>query len=572
MAAEFSNQQNPTKTPHKPIENKDHPTWFSPENGVYNSKFSPIQLPTDPNLDVVSFIFSHKHSGNSALVDSSSGSFISYAELFPLVKSMAFGLHQLGVSKGDVVLILLPNSIFYPVIVLGAIYLGAIAAPVNPLSSFFEAKKQTLECHAKWAFTTSVHLDQMEGLGVKAIEVPEDVGPTSQTTKFSTFHSLISSDCKNLQEFRDPISQDDTAAIMCSSGTTGSSKCVVISHRNLISMVELFVRFEASQYKDQFSWRNVYLAVVPMFHIYGLALYVMGLFSLGTCVVVMKRFNIDDVVKAINEYGVTHFPVVPPLLRALTVKANHEKCDDLKSLKQVSCGAAATSRMLIDDFVSTFPHVDFVQGYGLTESTAVGTRGFNTETVHNYTSAGLLAPSTQAKVVDCITGSCVPPGKPGELWLRGPGIMKGYLNNKEATESAIEEDGWLHTGDLVYFDHDGYLYILDRIKDMIKYNGFQIAPADLEAILITHPKILDAGVTGVVDEQRGEVPVAFVVRKPESELSSNEVMKFVEMQVAPYKKVRKVVFVASIPKSPAGKILRRHLRSTLLSKKRKEFR
>lgn len=339
----------------------------------------------------------------------------------------------------------------------------------------------------------------------------------------------------------------------------------MLTHGNLIAMVELFVRFEASQYED-LSTGNVFLAVLPMFHIYGLSLYTMGLLSLGSSIVVMRKFSADEMVRAIERHGVTHFPAVPPLVKILAEKAKGGCGSSMKSLKQVSSGAAPLSTRSIEEFIQALPHVDFIQGYGMSESTAVGTRGLNSEEVRNYSSAGLLAPNMQAKVVDCITGFFLPPGRTGELWLRGPGIMKGYLNNVEATSSAIDGDGWLRTGDIVYFDQDGYLHVVDRLKEIIKYKGFQIAPADLEDVLVSHQDILDAAVTGARDEEAGEIPVAFVVKRTGSSISQAEVIDYVAKQVAPYKKVRKVVFTKSIPRSPAGKILRRELRSNFASR------
>ncbi|KNA24856.1 hypothetical protein SOVF_011700 [Spinacia oleracea] len=556
-------------------------SWYSPETGIYSSKHPKIHLPENPFLDVVTHIFSllnNNGGGNSVLVDSSSGYSIPYSELFPLVKSMACGLHQMGISKGDVVLILLPNSVYLPIIILGVVYLGAIVTPMNPLSSFSEAKQQTLCCHAKLAFTLAENTRKLSSLGLKIIQVPENViigEQTQKTQEFPEFFHLVSGNINNGGNFTFPrakINQDDTAAIMYSSGTSGASKGVVLTHRNLISMVELFVRFEASQYKEMMkNEESVYLGVLPMFHIYGLALFGFGLISLGTSVVVMRKFDINEVVKVIDKFKVTHFPVVPPILAALTTKAKSLiggfSVSGLGSLKQVSCGAAPLTTQLIVDFLHTFPGVDFIQGYGMTESTAVGTRGFNVAgKTYKYTSVGLLAPNMEAKVVNCSTGSCMKPGKAGELLLRGPGVMKGYLNNRIATELTIEEDGWLHTGDIVYFDYDGYLYIIDRLKDIIKYKGFQIAPADLEVILMSHPEILDVAVTGAADEEAGEIPVAFVIKKTGSLLSRNEVCTYVANAVAPHKKVRKVVFVTSIPKSVAGKVLRRQLRNLLPSK------
>ncbi|KAG9155802.1 hypothetical protein Leryth_004058 [Lithospermum erythrorhizon] len=485
-----------------------YPGWYSPETGIYHSKHSPVALPTEPFVDAVSYIFSHKHDGITALIDSSSGVSIPYSRLYSSVKAIASGLHQMGVEQGDVVLISLPNSIIFPIIFLGVLSLGAVVAPMNPLSNPLEIKKQTRDCKVKFAFTTPEKVDQVsKALNLPAIPVSEN------TIAGSIFHKIISSD-PNLAP-KPNINQEDTAAIMFSSGTTGACKCVVLTHRNFISMVALFVRFESSQYSFTPS-KNVFLAVLPMFHIFGLAQFVTGLLSLGTTIVVMKKFNPDEMVKAIAKYGVTHFPVVPPLMSALTRKAKSEDVKNgnlLRSLKQVSSGAAPITSKLIQEFVQVLPHVDFIQGYGMTETAAVATRGYNTKEVKNYTSVGLLAPNSEAKVVELHSGAAVPPGGIGELWLRSPSVMKGYLNNIEETMSTVDKEGWLHTGDIVSFDQEGYLYVIDRLKEVIKYKGYQISPTDLEAVLMAHPEVFDAAVTAVADEEAGEIPVAIVVRK-----------------------------------------------------------
>ncbi|KAK4368820.1 hypothetical protein RND71_012612 [Anisodus tanguticus] len=581
-------EKNPSKTLYPKGKEGSFPFWYCAKTGIYSSKHPTITLPDNPFLDVVSFIFTHKNGGVLALVDSITGISISYSELYPMVKSIASGLHQRGFSQG-----------------------------------------------------------------VSVIRVPEILVSSDNFSESSDFNELISSDPN--WDSRVKISQQDTAAILYSSGTMGAGKGVILTHGNFITMMELFVRFEASQY-EYLSSENVYLAVVPMFHVYGLSLFVMGLLSLGTTIVVMRKFNADEMVKAIERYGVTHFPTVPPLLMVLTGRAKNSALSGMKSLKQVSCGAAPVSMKLIEDFVRTLPSVDFiqitcshllkhalerkiswlcdvssgyvsnrsalsqlnpskknrsqfvVQGYGMAESTAIATRGYNTEKLHNYSSVGLLAPNMQAKVVDWITGSPLPPNYMGELWLSGPGVMKvpnffnvtdaiylkilkcclsskrilylalhlpGYLNNLEATKSTVDGNGWLHTGDIAYFDEEGYLYVIDRLKEIIKYKGFQIAPAYLEAVLVSHPDIIDTAVTGIVtllelihfvvirlfrarDEETGKIPVAFVVKRDGCALSQTDVIDFVSKQVAPYKKIRKVYFRASIPRLQLERFLERN--------------
>lgn len=336
------------------------PHWFSPETGIYTSKHPPIPLPSDPFIDVVSFIFSHNHDGVSALIDSSSAFSISHSELFPLVKSMASGLHSIGIRQGDVVLLLLPNSVYIPILFLGVLYLGAVVTTMNPLSSVPEIRKQITDCNPCIVFSVLGNSHKLESLTIPVIYVPEN-SDSFKGKKEIEFYKLIygHSDLG----FRPVIRQEDTAAILYSSGTTGSSKGVILTHRNFISMVEHFVRFEATQYEYSSS-KNVYLAVLPMFHVYGLSLFVMGLLSLGSTIVVMRRFDPNDIVNVIDKYGITHFPAVPPILQALTKKVKSVVGGvDWKSLRQVSSGAAPLFAKTIHDFVETFPQVDFIQVY-----------------------------------------------------------------------------------------------------------------------------------------------------------------------------------------------------------------
>jgi 4-coumarate--CoA ligase len=272
---------------------------------------------------------------------------------------MASGLHKMGVSKGDVVLLLLPNSIYYPVILLAVLYLGAVVTPLNPLSTVGEIRKQVNECGVSFAFTVSENVKKLELLlGTKPIIAVPENDKDLRNECFSCFFNLI------YGKFDVPprvvIRQEDTAGILYSSGTTGVSKGVVLTHRNLIAMVEQFVRFEASQYEYSCT-TNVFLAVLPMFHIYGLSLFAAGLLSLGSTIVVMRKFDIDEVVRVIDKYNVTHFPVVPPMVSALTAKAKGVNGSKLRSLRQVSCGAAPLSTGVINGFVHAFPNVDFIQ-------------------------------------------------------------------------------------------------------------------------------------------------------------------------------------------------------------------
>ncbi|KAJ1296080.1 hypothetical protein BS78_01G271500 [Paspalum vaginatum] len=499
--------------------------------GVYASTHPPVALPSDPSLSLVRHIFARMPAARPdgpALLDAATTEALSRADLRRLVSALAAGLRRrLGLRTGDVVLLALPNAIAFPVAFLAVLAAGGVAATMNPYSAPAEIAARVRDTSPALVLAGTENAGKIPQLPVPVVLVPESFRLADDgAPEFAPFRALLLLDSDTAAA--PPVGQDDTAAILYSSGTGGRSKGVVLTHRNLIATVELFVRFEASQYAKP-ACDNVYLAALPMFHVYGLSLFAVGLLSLGSTVVVMKRFDLDEAIKAIDRF-------------------------------KVSTGAAPTSGRLINDFIKAFPRVDLIQGYGMTESAAVGTRGFNTSKQKKYASVGLLAPNMHARIVDLETGCCLPPGSCGELYLHGPAIMKGYLSDDDA---CTINDGWLRTGDIAYFDSDGYLYIVGRWKEVIKYKGFQIAPADLEAVLIEHPEIVDVAVTSTKDEEAGEVPVAFVVRRSGSSLSCTQVMEYVAKQVSPYKKVRKVVFVESIPRSPAGKVLRRLLKGSL---------
>uniref|UniRef100_A0A0D3HH05 4-coumarate--CoA ligase n=1 Tax=Oryza barthii TaxID=65489 RepID=A0A0D3HH05_9ORYZ len=566
-----------------------HPSlsFYSAATGLYSSLHPPLPLPSDPSLSLVPHLFSHlplHHHSLLACCILAPSNAEKCGNASSLVSSLAAGLRRrLHIARGSLVLLLLPNSVAFPVAFLAVLATGAVATTMNPSSAPAEIAARLRDTAPSLVLASTHNAAKLPPLAAPLVLVPDTFQQQHDDDQFDFFfHALLETDPETPVEMGVGVGQDDAAAVLYSSGTSGRSKGVVVTHRNLIAMVELFVRFEASQYTRP-ARDNVYLAALPMFHVYGLSLFAVGLLSLGCTVVVMRRFNVDDAVKAIRKYKVTHLPLVPPIMSAL-LRANPPL--ELDSLLQVSSGAAPLNHTLIHHFLHAFPHVDFIQllgnsiyvewalkspiylhamfakGYGMTESTAVGTRGFNTCKHKKYASVGLLAPNMHAKIVHLESGSCLPPGSYGELWLHGPAIMKGYLNDDD--DAFTRKDGWLRTGDIAYFDSDGHLFIVGRLKDTIKYKGFQIAPADLEAVLIRHPEIVDVAVTSDEDEEAGEIPVAFVVRKSGSTLSCTHVMEYVAKQVASYKRVRKVIFVEAIPKSAAGKVLRRLLKDSLV--------
>ncbi|KAK8917021.1 4-coumarate--CoA ligase-like 4 [Platanthera zijinensis] len=533
-----------------------HPrSGFSPSTFIFHSKRKPVPVPSVPHLDVTTFISSRRHSGTVALIDASSGHRLSFSELWRAVDVLSSALSSShAISKGDVILLLSPNSIFFPIVSLAVMSLGAVLTTTNPLNTTQEISKQMADSHPVLAFTTRPLLPKLGSTSIPTVLLEESRISGEDSRVVSTIRDLISSDQGNMSLRREPVNLDDPATLLYSSGTTGASKGVVSTHRNLISMVQIILnRFKLEGDGEP----ETFICTVPMFHVYGLAAFATGLLGSGSTIVILSRFEMEEMMRAIRDYGATYLPLVPPILVAML---GVEKTLPLGSLRRILSGGAPLSREVIEGFRMKYPTVEILQGYGLTESTGIGASTDSAEESQRYGTAGLLSPNTEARIVDAETGKPLPVNQTGELWLRGPFVMRGYFKNPEATRLTLDSEGWLKTGDLCYIDDDGYLFIVDRLKELIKYKGYQVPPAELEALLLTHPEIKDVAVIPFPDKEAGQIPMAYVVRKASSGgLSATAVMEFVEKQVAPYKKVRRVAFVSDIPKNPSGKILRKDL-------------
>src|SRR5438093_10169224 len=342
----------------------------------------------------------------------------------------------------------------------------------------------------------------------------------------------------------------DLAVLPYSSGTTGFPKGVMLTHRNLVANLVQTVAGHHVASDDRI------IAVLPFFHIYGMQVVMnLALWS-GATLVTLPRFELEPFLALLQTHRITRAFLVPPLVLAL---ANHPAVDryDLSSLRAMMSGAAPLDAALEAACVRRVG-CQLIQGYGLTEASPV------THTVPDEPgkgrpgTIGQLLPNTECRIVDPATGGDLGPGEAGELLIRGPQVMTGYLNNPEATAETLDAAGWLHTGDIGHVDADGYFTIVDRLKELIKYKGFQVPPAELEAVLRTHPAVSDAAVIPIPDEEAGEVPKAYVVLKGDVPLEA--LLAYVAERVAPYKKIRAVEVIDAIPRSPSGKILRRLLK------------
>ncbi|TKY46419.1 4-coumarate--CoA ligase 9 [Spatholobus suberectus] len=333
-------------------------------------------------------------------------------------------------------------------------------------------------------------------------------------------------------------------------------KGVMLTHRNLTASAAGYDAVRSKRKEPA-----VFLYTMPFFHVYGFTFSLRAM-VLSDTVVVTERFSLKGMLSAVERFRVTHLAVVPPLMVAVT-KNSVTDGYDLRTLEGVACGSAPLGKETAEAFKAKFPNVVIIQGYGLTESTAGVVR--TPPEANREGTPGKLIAGVEAKIVNPNAGEALLPGEQGELWLKGPTIMKGYAGDPEATSTTLV-DGWLRTGDLCYFDNEGFLYVVDRLKELIKYKGYQVAPVELEQLLLSHPEINDVAVVPYPDEEAGQVPMAFVVRQPQSSLSEAEIIDFVAKQVAPYKKIRRVAFVDSIPKNAAGKILRKDLIKLVLSR------
>ncbi|MFQ5934340.1 MAG: AMP-binding protein, partial [Dehalococcoidia bacterium] len=371
--------------------------------------------------------------------------------------------------------------------------------------------------------------------------------------KALSFHKLIA-DYEGPPPQVDIDPKEDLVVLPYSSGTTGLPKGVMLTHFNLTSNLQQFLSRENEAAKPRQD--DVVLVHLPLFHIYGLNVLMNGCIGCGATQVLMGRFDMEEFLRLISDNRVTVVFTVPPVVLGLTQYPNL-KSYDLSSVRLCLSGAAPLSAEL-QQRVEEITGIPTIQGYGLTETSPVTNADFLEPGLRRSGSIGPPMPDTEEKVVDVETGQReLPRGEVGELIIRGPQVMKGYWQNPEATTDTLRS-GWLLTGDMARMDEDGYVYIVDRKKELIKYKGFQVAPAELEALLLEHPAIADAAVVGKPDLEAGEVPKAYVVAKAPAP-TTEEIMAFVDQRVAGFKKIREVEFVDQIPKNPSGKILRRVL-------------
>ncbi len=498
-----------------------------------------------PNVSLPEFVLHRaaRLGGKPALIDGPTGRTLSYAQLDDAVRHAAAGLAERGLRKGDALAIYSPNLPEYAVAYLAVASLGGINTTVNPQYTADELANQLDDADAIFLLTIPQLLDKaIEAARRSSVREIFVFGASEGATPFA---DLLDNDGRPPAVEIDP--HEDVVALPYSSGTTGLPKGVMLTHRNLVANI-CQCRANLTITQD-----DVIIAVLPFYHIYGMEVILNACLYHGATVVTMPRFDFESFLRTVQDYRVTHAFLVPPIILAL---AKHPQVDqyDLSSLRSIDSGAAPLSAQLTAACAERLNCL-VRQGYGMTETSPV-THGQPLGR-ERAGSIGMCLHSTESKIVDVVTGAELGAGEQGEICVRGPQVMKGYLKRPDATAAMIDPDGWLHTGDIGYADEDGYFYVVDRLKELIKYKGLQVAPAELEAVLISHPAIADAAVIPSPDEEAGEVPKAFVVLK--TPITPDEIMAYVAERVAPYKKIRRLEIVDQIPKSPSGKILRRVL-------------
>lgn len=480
-----------------------------------------------------------------AFIDAPTGRTLTYQGWADAVRRTAAGLARRGVRKGDVVGIFSHNLPEYAVAFHAVSLIGGINTTINPLYTAAEVTTQLTDCRARYLVTAEPFLE-------KARQVAGQCGVSElfvfgQGDGATPFASLLAAGGEVPVVDLDP--REDLVVLPYSSGTTGLPKGVMLTHRNLVANVlQAACALGVAPH-------DTMLAVLPFFHIYGMVVIMnMGL-HVGATLVTMPRFDLEQFLETLQRYKVTFAPIVPPIVLAI---AKHPMVDkyDLRSLHTVFSGAAPLSAN-VATAASTRLGCRVLQGYGLTEMSPV-THAMRPDTErYRPDGIGTPIPNTEAKVVDLETGAALGPNKEGEICVRGPQMMKGYLNRPDATAAMIDAGGWMHTGDVGYADEHGCFFIVDRVKELIKYKGLQIAPAELEAVLLSHPAIADAAVVPFPHEEAGQIPKGFVVLKGEA--TPEQIMAYVAERVAPYKKLRSLEIIDQIPKSASGKILRRVL-------------
>jgi len=475
---------------------------------------------------------------------------ITFRELDSLANSLANALTDLGLEKGDRIALYLKNGVEYVISFAAASKIGAIITPMNPSYKEKEVEYQLSDSEAKVVVLQEFLYPILESVKdhIPSLEHIILVGKERLPGTHLFEQLLYAYPAKRPKEITLNL-EEDIAILPYSSGTTGLPKGVMLTHKNVVTNLTQFSSAGRITEKD------ILLIFLPFYHIYGTMLMGVSFYS-GATQVVMEGFDVQKSLEAVERYKISLYYAVPPILLALSHFKEIDRYN-LSSLRYIMVGAAPLAPEIARK-VKELTGVPIVQAYGLTETSPLTHLSPIQESRIKLDSVGIAMSDQEQRIVDLETGKDLGIRQVGEIVIKGPHVMKGYWKNPEETQRVIK-DGWLYTGDIGMLDEDGYLYIMDRKKEMIKYKGFAVAPAEVEAVLHQHPAVLDCAVIGKIDAEAGEIPKAFVLLKEGAKVSKDELMQFVAERIAGYKKVREVEFVDEIPRTPSGKILRRVL-------------
>jgi len=462
---------------------------------------------------------------------------------------------QWGVRKGDRLSFLLPNGWEYFVGFYAAMKAGAIVSPLNPSYREREVKHQINDAESRILLAQSNLFSMVEGILPEVPSLEKIIltrgRPEKEGREIFVLTDLLEKSSPHTTPLWPSINlKEDLAALPYSSGTAGLNKGVMITHFNLVS--NTLQSMHAVEARED----DIFISFLPFNHIYGLTYYLCGPIYLGASQVIMTRFDAEECLRLIENYRVTLIFCVQPALLAF-LNLPHVENFDVSSLRFIWVGAAPLAPVISRAMREKFG-IPVARHYGLTEASP--TTHANPPLRIKEGSVGIAVSDCQDRIMDRETGKKkMPVGEPGELVIRGPNVFQGYWKHPEDTNLALR-DGWLYTGDIARMDEEGYIYILDRKKEMIKYRGYQIAPAELEAVLMEHPAVQDCAVVGISDMHSGEIPKAYIVLREGMVAAAEELMAFVAERVAPYKKIRDLAFISEIPKNFSGKVLRRVLK------------
>lgn len=560
-------------------------------------QFWPKGLPKNiqyPELPVTSILKGSAERYGDKVVLVYEGHSLTFRQLYEQSLQFANALRRKGIGKGDVVAIHMLNTPQYAIAYYGILFAGATFSPVNPLLPPHDLAYQLNDCGAKAVVTHELMAKAIQAVqsntklqfvvltGESEAAGAHPVDPSGYGENWHSFLDLLSKEHPEPFEVSiDP--RRDLAHLAYTGGTTGRSKGVMLPHYNVVVNTIQFACWgtasrpvtdgerlwlepvdpsligEDAEYRVPLG-EGVLVNITPWFHAMGTVGYLNNPILTGTKLIIHSRFDPAKYLEDAEKYRVTTIGGAPPVFVALLRHPDLAK-RDLSSVRNIASGAAPLPQELIHLLQQRFPEATIVEAYGMTELTMGAISNPSGRSgLRKVGSIGIPVFDTEYKIVPLEGGEePLPPGEVGEICVRGPQVMAGYYNNPEETANVLK-DGWMHTGDVGYMDEDGYVFIVDRKKDMLIYKGYNVYPRELEEILFRHPAVANAAVIGKPDPEVGEIPKAFVVLKPDSQVTAEELMSFVNEQVVPYKKLREVAFVDEIPVSAAGKVLKRVLR------------